>query len=107
MFQGKDSACQCKGVQIPSLVREDPLEQEMATHSSLVAWEIPWTEEPGRLQSRGRKESDTTHNDEETAARWSGGGGGDRLARGVVLGRVLGDHSFSVKNEAGMPRVSQ
>ena len=75
MFQGKDSACQCRGVQLPSLVREDPLEQEMATHSSLVAWEIPWTEEPGRLQSRGRKESDTTHNDEETAARWSGGGG--------------------------------
>ena len=36
-----------------------------------------------------------------------GGRRGDRLARGVVLGRVLGDLSFSVKNEAGMPRVSQ
>ena len=33
------------------LDREDPLEKEMATHSSIVAWEIPWTEEPGGLQS--------------------------------------------------------
>ena len=35
------------------LVREDPLEEEMATHSSTLAWEISWTEEPGRLQSMG------------------------------------------------------
>ena len=34
-----------------SLGREDPLEEGMATHSSILAWEIPWTEEPGRLQS--------------------------------------------------------
>ena len=33
--------------------QEDPLEEEMATHSSTLAWEIPWTEEPGRLQSMG------------------------------------------------------
>ena len=32
---------------------EDPLEKEMATHSSILAWKIPWTEEPGRLQSMG------------------------------------------------------
>ena len=32
---------------------EDPLEKEMATHSSILAWRIPWTEEPGRLQSTG------------------------------------------------------
>ena len=32
---------------------EDPLEKEMATHSSILAWEVPWTEEPGRLQSMG------------------------------------------------------
>ena len=36
-----------------SLGREDPLEKEMATHSSTVAWKIPWTEKPGRLQSMG------------------------------------------------------
>ena len=39
--------------QVQSLGREDPLEEEMATHSSVFAWEIPWTEEPGRLQSMG------------------------------------------------------
>ena len=36
-----------------SLGQEDPLEKEMATHSSILAWEIPWTEEPGGLQSMG------------------------------------------------------
>ena len=38
---------------VRSLGREDTLEKEMATHSSILAWEIPWTEEPGRLQSIG------------------------------------------------------
>ena len=45
---------------VRSLGQEDPLEKEMATHSSILAWEIPWTEEPGRLQSMGLQESDTT-----------------------------------------------
>ena len=39
---------------------EDPLEKEMATHSSILAWKIPWTEEPGRLQSMRLQESDMT-----------------------------------------------
>ena len=39
--------------QVRSLGQEDPLEKEMATHSSTLAWKIPWTEEPGRLQSMG------------------------------------------------------
>ena len=38
---------------IPSLGQEDPLEKEMAIHSSTIAWKIPWTEEPSRLQSMG------------------------------------------------------
>ena len=38
---------------VRSLDWEDPLEKEMATHSSTLAWKIPWTEEPGRLQSMG------------------------------------------------------
>ena len=42
-----------------SLGQKDPLEKEMATHSSILAWRIPWTEEPDRLQSMGCKESDT------------------------------------------------
>ena len=46
--------------QVQSPGREDLLEKEMATHSSVLAWEIPWMEEPGRLQSMGPKESDTT-----------------------------------------------
>ena len=45
---------------VRSLGREDPLEEGMATHSSLLAWRVSWTEEPGRLQSMGHKESDTT-----------------------------------------------
>ena len=46
--------------QVRFLVWEDPLEEEMATHSSILAWRIPRTEEPGRLQSVGLQESDTT-----------------------------------------------
>ena len=42
------------------LGQEDHLEKEMATHSSILAWRIPWTEEPSRLQSMGSQESDTT-----------------------------------------------
>ena len=42
---------------VRSLGLEDPLEKEMATHSSILAWEIPWTEEPGRLQSVGLQKS--------------------------------------------------
>ena len=38
---------------VQALGQEVPLEKEMATHSSILAWEIPWTEEPGRLQSMG------------------------------------------------------
>ena len=39
--------------QVQSLGREDVLENEVATHSSILAWEIPWTKEPGGLQSKG------------------------------------------------------
>ena len=40
-------------MQVQSLGGEDPLEKEMATHSSVLAWKIPWTEEPGGLWSKG------------------------------------------------------
>ena len=40
-------------MQVPSLGQEDPLEESMATHSSILTWRIPWTEEPGGLQSIG------------------------------------------------------
>ena len=48
-------------MQVQSLAQEDPLEKVMATHSSILAWGIPWTEEPGGLQSMGgHKELDMT-----------------------------------------------
>ena len=43
--------------QVPSLGGEDPMEKGMATHSSIIAWKIPWTEEPGGLQSMGSQRS--------------------------------------------------
>ena len=45
--------------QVQSLGWENPLEKEMATHSSILAWEIPWMEEPGGLESMGSHASDT------------------------------------------------
>ena len=56
---GKEFACNAGDPgSTPGL--EDPLEKEMATHSRIPAWRIPWTEEPGRLLSMGSQESDTT-----------------------------------------------
>ena len=49
-LDGKESACSEK-TQVRSLGQEDPLEKEMATHSSILAWRIPWTEETGGLQT--------------------------------------------------------
>ena len=67
--------------QVQSPGWEDPLEEKMANHSSILAWKIPWTEEPGGLQSMGCKESDTTeacmhctlmcYNDLQQIIKWS------------------------------------
>ena len=60
----------CGGAQemrVQSLGQEDPLEEEIATHSSILAWRIPWTEEPGGLQSI---QSDTT---ERLSVHWEEG----------------------------------
>ena len=46
--------------QVPSLGWGDPLDEDMTAHSNILAWRIPWTEEPGGLQSTGSQESDTT-----------------------------------------------
>ena len=45
---------------VQSLDWEEPLEKGMATHAGILAWKIPWTEQPGRLQSTGQKECDMT-----------------------------------------------
>ena len=47
---------------VQSLDWDDPLEKEMATHSSILAWKIPWTKKPGRLQSMGSQKSQTQLN---------------------------------------------
>ena len=59
---GKEPTCQCRRHEmwVQSLSWEDLLEEEMTTHSSILGWRIPWTEEPGRLQSIGSLESDRT-----------------------------------------------
>ena len=51
VFPDNSSGKKSSKNQVPSLGREDPLEEEMATHSSILAGKVPWTEEPGRLQS--------------------------------------------------------
>ena len=56
---GKESACQWGLAESNALGREDPLEKGMAAHCSILAWEIPWTEEPGGLQSTGSQQLDT------------------------------------------------
>ena len=55
----KESACAIWETQVGSLGQEYPLEKGMATHSSILDWEIPWTEEPCGLQSMGSQKSDT------------------------------------------------
>ena len=55
----KESACDAGDLGL-ILGQEDPQEEEMAPYSSILAWEIPWTEEPGGLQSMGSQELDTT-----------------------------------------------
>ena len=60
---GKEPARQCRRhntTQVQSLGQDDPLEEGVATHSSILAWRIPWTEEPGRLQSLGSPRVDST-----------------------------------------------
>ncbi len=59
MVQNQPAMQEPQEMQVRSLGWEDPLEEEMATHSSILAWEIPWTEEPGGLQSMGLQELDT------------------------------------------------
>ena len=66
---------------VRSLAGEDPLEEEMATHSSILAWKIPWTEEPGRLQSKGSQrvghdwvtEHARSGNTRQSSSSWSVG----------------------------------
>ena len=66
--------------QVRSLGQEDPLEKEMATHSSILAWEIPWTEEPGRLQSMGLQRVGHDWSDLAAAAAAAAGGSNGKVS---------------------------
>ena len=59
MVKNLQQAGDAQGTQVRSLGQEDPLEKEMATHCIILAWEIPWTEEPGGLQIVGLQRSQT------------------------------------------------
>ena len=53
MVKNPSAVPETQETRVQSLGQEDPLEKEMATHSSVLAWETPWTEEPGGLRSKG------------------------------------------------------
>ena len=99
--------------QVPSLGWEDPLEEEMATHSSILVWKIPWTEEPGGLQPWGSKELDSSehaaHVDTEGILLGVGGaegltdlGQGSHL-RCVLEKGVLPGQGLAGRSERGLP----
>ena len=70
-------------MQVQSLDQEDPLEKEMATHSSILPWEIPWTREPGRSQSMGSQRIGhdlATKQQPEPGRRWTWGNPSGRAA---------------------------
>ena len=78
---------------VQSLGREDPLEKEMATHSSTLAWKIPWTKEPGRLQSMG---SQRVGHDRATSLHFTS-----------REERKLNHIKFSMKTREGIKRVGR
>ena len=69
--RGRESACQRRRHRFDPWVGKKLLEEEIATHSSILAWEISWTEEPGWLQSLGSRKSWTGLKDETTASKTS------------------------------------
>ena len=85
---------------VRSLGWEDPLEEGMATHSSVLAWRSPWTEEPGGLQSMGLQESDTTEQQRTAQSQlglpspWSW----------VSLGLLIWEKNPGVEDQAALGR---
>ena len=60
MVKNPSAMQETQKIQVQSLGQEDPLKEKMATHSSILAWRIPWTEETGGLQPMGSQESNMT-----------------------------------------------
>ena len=84
---------------VPPLGWEDPLEKGTATHSSVVAWSIPWTEEPGGLQSVGHKEWDTTERLTHTECKYGSSSWAEWNAT-TQGGDATGAHQHDDRGEA-------
>ena len=69
-LSGKEFACQSRRHGFDPRVEKIPLEEEMTAHSSILAWEIPWTEESGGLGFMGSQESDTTERLKNNTKPW-------------------------------------
>ena len=86
--------------QVQFLRWEDPLQKEMATHSSVLAWRIPWTEEPGGLQSMGSQESDTTKQQNQPLAEADLGGNAIQIHKEQKEKIHHGDHYFACRSKS-------
>ena len=86
--------------QVQFLRWEDPLQKEMATHSSVLAWRTPWTEEPGGLQSMGSQESDTTEQQNQPLAEADLGGNAIQIHKEQKEKIHHGDHYFACKSKS-------
>ena len=76
------------------------MEKEMATHSSILAWKTPWTEEPGRYSLWGHKELDTTEHEQTCMLKWNYLGNWDKIIFGVITAAEFSyQYSFKVRNE--------
>ena len=105
------NACQRRRRGVRSLGQEDPLEKEMATHSSTLVWEIPWTEEPGGLQSTGsqRVGHDLGTEQQETSCQgrdlpgWGPQGQSKALSRGSAAASVPPTSASQVAGSLQVP----
>ena len=86
--------------QVQFLRWEDPLQKEMATHSSVLAWRTPWTEEPGGLQSMGSQESDTTKQQNQPLAEADLGGNAIQIHEEQKEKIHHGDHYFARRSKS-------
>ena len=86
--------------QVQFLRWQDPLQKEMATHSSVLAWRTPWTEEPGGLQSMGSQESDTTKQQNQPLAEADLGGNAIQIHEEQKEKIHHGDHYFACRSKS-------
>ena len=103
-LSGKESACPMQETQVRSLGQEDALEESMATHSSVLTWRIPWTEEPGGLQSMGSQRVRCGWSDlalmcaegwtNRALGRWLAGGSSMLISIAIVISHHHHHHHY-------------